>query len=259
MIRTTLLLVASRLVARPALPLGSAENARRRSGRTRSAPRSKRRNLRRLARRSTPPSRSRRRVAMAYPERWLILHYQGFAHLSSRPIRAMADGSDATRDLPARADDSRASRSRRVRCPRRTCLLSSIDGQLIAKDPSRAMELGMASQASTSAALDCGPNNPRVWLLRGQGAIFTPPEYGGGLDAAEEQLKRAIELFAKDAPKPGEPSWGKAEAYLWLGQVYEKTGRQGEGRGDVQEGARRRAELRVREEARGCAQVGAHG
>jgi tetratricopeptide (TPR) repeat protein len=82
----------------------------------------------------------------------------------------------------------------------------------------------MASQASSSAAITMGPSNPRVWLLRGQGAIFTPPEYGGGLKPAEEQLKRAIELFAKDAPKPGEPSWGRAEAYAWLGQVYEKSG-----------------------------------
>jgi DNA-binding NtrC family response regulator len=40
----------------------------------------------------------------------------------------------------------------------------------------------------------------------------------------EEQLKRAIEFSAKDAPKPGEPSWGKPEAYVWLGQVYEKQG-----------------------------------
>jgi tetratricopeptide (TPR) repeat protein len=102
--------------------------------------------------------------------------------------------------------------------------MSSIDGQLIAKDPSRGMELGMAAQASTSAALTLGPTNPRVWLIRGQGAIYTPPEYGGGLDQAEQQLKRALEFFAKDAPKPGEPSWGKAEAHLWLGQVYEKKG-----------------------------------
>jgi hypothetical protein len=60
--------------------------------------------------------------------------------------------------------------------------------------------------------------------MRGQGAIFTPPEYGGGLSTAEVHLKHAIELYAADAPKPGEPSWGKAEAYLWLGQVYEKQG-----------------------------------
>jgi tetratricopeptide (TPR) repeat protein len=108
--------------------------------------------------------------------------------------------------------------------PETHMLLSSIAGQLIAKNPSRAMELGIASSASTSAALAIAPTNPRVWLLRGQGAIFTPPEFGGGLSVAEGYLKRAIEFFAKDAPKPGTPSWGKAEAYAWLGQVYEKQG-----------------------------------
>ncbi len=44
------------------------------------------------------------------------------------------------------------------------------------------------------------------------------------MDVAEEYLKRSVELFATDAPKPGEPSWGKAEAFAWLGQVYEKKG-----------------------------------
>ena len=86
------------------------------------------------------------------------------------------------------------------------------------------MELGIASQQSTTAALTRGPNNPRVWLVRGQGSVYTPAEYGGGLKIAQEQLTRAIELFAKDAPKPGEPTWGKAEAYVWLGQVYEQLG-----------------------------------
>ena len=102
--------------------------------------------------------------------------------------------------------------------------MSAIDGQLIARDPSRGMELGIASQQSTTAALALGPTNPRVWLVRGQGSMFTPPEYGGGLKTAQEQLTRAVELFAKDAPKPGEPTWGKAEAYAWLGQVYEQLG-----------------------------------
>jgi tetratricopeptide (TPR) repeat protein len=44
------------------------------------------------------------------------------------------------------------------------------------------------------------------------------------LDVAEEYLKRSVELFASDAPKAGEPAWGKAEAFAWLGQVYEKKG-----------------------------------
>jgi len=162
------------------------------------------------------------RVATAYPTDGLMLHYQGYA-IYRQGILKMGRGGDASAALEQARDILERSLKTRP-LPETHVLLSSIDGQLIAKSPNRAMELGMASQASQTAALSLGPNNPRVWLLRGQGAIFTPPEYGGGLSAAEGQLKHAIELFAKDAPKRGEPSWGRAEAYAWLGQVYEKQG-----------------------------------
>jgi tetratricopeptide (TPR) repeat protein len=163
------------------------------------------------------------RVATAYPTDGLILHYQGYAIYRQALLQVGRDGSNASTLL----EQSREilERSLKTRPLAEThMLLSSIDGQLIATAPDRAMELGMASQASQGAALTLGPSNPRVWLLRGQGAIFTPPEYGGGLPAAASALKHSIDLFAKDAPKAGEPSWGKAEAYAWLGQVYQTQG-----------------------------------
>jgi tetratricopeptide (TPR) repeat protein len=162
------------------------------------------------------------RVATAFPDDGLILHYHGFA-LYREAMAVMGRGGDPSASLERAYGIFEKSLKKRPLAETHV-ILSSIDGQLIAKDPSRAMELGMAAQASTSAALTAGPTNPRVWLIRGQGAIYTPPEYGGGLDQAEQMLKRSIEFFAKDAPKPGEPSWGKAVAHLWLGQVYEKQG-----------------------------------
>lgn len=162
------------------------------------------------------------RVAMAYPADGLIVHYQGYA-VYRQALMQVGKGSDGSAHF--QQAQGILERSLKMRPLAEThVLLSAIDGQLIAKDPSRAMGLGMASQASSTAALTIGPNNARVWLVRGQGAIFTPPEYGGGLSAAEGQLKHAVELFAKDAPKPGEPAWGKPEAYAWLGYVYEKMG-----------------------------------
>src|SRR5262245_87270 len=162
------------------------------------------------------------RVATAFPDDGLILHYQAFA-LYREAMLMVGKGGDASAQLQRALTILEKSLKRRPLAEAHV-LMSSIDGQLIARDPSRGMELGMASQASTTAAMSLAPTNPRVWLVRGQGAIFTPPEYGGGLKPAEEQLKRAIELFAKDAPKPGEPSWGKAEAHAWLGQVYAQMG-----------------------------------
>ena len=161
------------------------------------------------------------RVAIAYPTDGLILHYQGYALYRQALLQQQSQ--DASPTLERARETLSKSLNTRV-LPETHILLSAIDGQLIGRNPSRAMELGMQSQASTTSALRSGPANPRVWLVRGQGAIFTPSEYGGGLDVAEEYLKRSVELFSSDSPKPGEPAWGKAEAFVWLGQVYEKKG-----------------------------------
>jgi tetratricopeptide (TPR) repeat protein len=162
------------------------------------------------------------RVASAFPDDGLILHYQAFAMYREALVSGARGGDSGTLLERAQSIFERSLAKRPL--AETHALMAAIDGQMIARDPSRAMELGIASQQSTTAALTLGPNNPRVWLVRGQGAIYTPAEYGGGLKTAEEQLVRAIALFAKDAPKPGEPSWGKAEAYAWLGQVYEQLG-----------------------------------
>jgi tetratricopeptide (TPR) repeat protein len=158
------------------------------------------------------------RVATAFPDDGLILHYEAFA-LYREGSMIFGRGGNAAPTLQ-RAMSIFEKSLKTYPLAETHVLMSSIDGQLIGTDPSRMMELGMASQASASAALGLGANNPRVWLIRGMNAIYTPSEYGGGLNVAEEQIKRAIELFAKDAPKPGEPAWGKAEAHVWLGQVY---------------------------------------
>lgn len=161
------------------------------------------------------------RVASAFPNDGLILHYQAFVMYRQAIVSGNSPASGALLER-AQAIFQRSLATHPL--PETHALLSAIDGQLIARDPSRGMELGIASQQSTTAALTLGPSNPRVWLVRGQGSMFTPPEYGGGLKAAQEQLTRAVELFATDAPKPGEPTWGRAEAYAWLGRVYEQLG-----------------------------------
>ncbi len=159
------------------------------------------------------------RVATAYPDDALIQHYLGFA-LYREATLVMGQNGNAT-PLLERAKTALEKSIKARPLAESHILMSSIFGQLIGNDGSRAMELGMAAGASAGAAMAMGRNNPRVFLISGVNAMYTPPEYGGGLKLAEEQLKKAIDLFAKDAPKPGEPSWGRAEAHVWLGQVYQ--------------------------------------
>lgn len=162
------------------------------------------------------------RVASAFPDDGLILHYQAYVMYRDAVVTG-ARGGDAGAVLDRAYSIFQRSLAKHP-LPETHALMAAIDGQMIARDPSRAMELGIASQQSNTAAVALGPTNPRVWLVRGQGSIYTPTEYGGGLGVAKDQLTRAIALFDKDAPRPGEPAWGKAEAYAWLGQVYEKLG-----------------------------------
>jgi tetratricopeptide (TPR) repeat protein len=52
--------------------------------------------------------------------------------------------------------------------------------------------------------------------------LFTPKMFGGGSDKAEQDLRKAIVLFETDRPVAPAPSWGRADAYIWLGQALQK-------------------------------------
>jgi tetratricopeptide (TPR) repeat protein len=98
-------------------------------------------------------------------------------------------------------------------------------GQLIGLDPNEGMRLGMQAGELMAQAEHLGPLNPRVLLESGVSALFTPPEYGGSIERAQQLLEHAVALYATDKPAPPLPAWGREEAYVWLGQVYQKQGK----------------------------------
>jgi len=55
--------------------------------------------------------------------------------------------------------------------------------------------------------------------------MFTPKMFGGGTDKAEQDLRRALTYFETDQPTAPAPSWGRADAYIWLGQALHKNDR----------------------------------
>jgi tetratricopeptide (TPR) repeat protein len=168
------------------------------------------------------------RALTAFPNDPLLLHYLGFALYREGTLtiidpttrREAAPLFEAARDTLAR---SRAS----LDLPETAALEYSVYGQLLGAqpDPGTAMQLGSKSSAALAHALAVGPRNPRVWLLRGIGTMFTPPAFGGGLDKAEEYLTRAVALFDTDSSAPPLPRWGHGEAYIWLGQVLMREGK----------------------------------
>jgi len=171
----------------------------------------------------------------AYPNDALLLQYRGYelyreaGLLGTNPLTAKAE-------LPLVGQVAATGRIRLLESlaaqplAETHALLAMTMGRMIGLDQIYSPTLGPLIPKEMNAAIAMGPNNPRVWLLRGIQSFYTKPEYGGGDSAAEAQLNKAIELFATDNPAPPAPSWGKAEAYVWLGQVLQKQNRIAEAR-----------------------------
>lgn len=177
-----------------------------------------------------------------FPNDPVLLHYRGFALFRKASVLTAAYGAKGERARPAKAlfeDADRAfvQSAAQLGWPETLALRSAVTGQLIAFGSAfTAMRLGSRAGHQMDDALAAGPENPRVWMLRGVGDFYRPRLFGGGLDKAESHLRRAIELFANDHPMPPAPSWGNAEVYGWLGQVLAKQGRRDEARAAYEKG-----------------------
>lgn len=159
------------------------------------------------------------RAVAAYPDDAWMQHYLGYALYREATLRSDADP-DAAGKLLKQAETA-LERSAELRpIPETHALLSAVLGMQIGSNPLKGMTLGMRIGKQTDRALELGPDNPRVWMIRGTGALYTPRMFGGGANKAERYFRKALELFPQDRPAPPLPAWGYAEAYAWLGQVY---------------------------------------
>jgi tetratricopeptide (TPR) repeat protein len=162
------------------------------------------------------------RALFAFPNDPLLLHYKAYElHREA----SLQEGLGHRAEVEPLLDEAKKVLEQSLAIkpmPETHALLSSVIGRSISFHPWKAITLGPESGSQMTAAVALGPNNPRVWLLRGIGAVYTPSQFGGGLSQAEKHLKKAAELFETDRPAPPAPSWGKAEVYAWIGQVYQK-------------------------------------
>jgi hypothetical protein len=81
-------------------------------------------------------------------------------------------------------------------------------------DPAaRGQKLGMESGVAVARAMKLDPENPRPYLLKGQSAMYTPVQYGGGKEAALPLLEKAVEKYKTFKPKSSiMPHWGAKRA-----------------------------------------------
>lgn len=102
--------------------------------------------------------------------------------------------------------------------------LASVSGMVAS------MRLEPLAYRQLDEALALAPDDPRVALLNGIARLDAPRPYGGGLTEGEEELRRAIVLFGGDSARPPAPSWGRADAHIWLGIALARQGQRDEAR-----------------------------
>lgn len=84
---------------------------------------------------------------------------------------------------------------------------------------------GRRRDSSLAAAKALAPSNPRVLLTEGTLAWFKPNRSPSESRAARAEFTRAAELFERvTVTGPGEPTWGGAEAWLFVGCALEEDG-----------------------------------
>lgn len=89
----------------------------------------------------------------------------------------------------------------------------------------KAVVYGPQSDAKLDKARQLAPRNPRVALIDGVADAEKPRALGGDKARAQTKIKRAVELFEGGSETvAGEPGWGAAEAYLYLGRGLMQAG-----------------------------------
>jgi hypothetical protein len=88
-------------------------------------------------------------------------------------------------------------------------------------DPmSRYMKYGPVAQQALEQAQKLNPENPRVFLLRGEDKFYTPEQFGGSKSEAKALFEQALKKF--DTYKSAsaiDPNWGRNITEYFLSQI----------------------------------------
>lgn len=109
-------------------------------------------------------------------------------------------------------------------------LNAACSNAMIRYQPEQTMALSLKSRDALEAATKIDSQNPRLLFIKGTSAVYTPPQFGGGVERASQLFSSAIAHFKTQNSNGGHPlpKWGLDEAYLWLGMLKSVSGEQEE-------------------------------
>ncbi len=101
--------------------------------------------------------------------------------------------------------------------------LASIMAMRVGLNPMQALLLGPQSDSHLKDATKLNPNNPILWVEKGNLRFHSPAIFGGSNTEAISCFEKAIALFDQQTDLR-ENNWLYLHALAWLGQAYVKAG-----------------------------------
>jgi hypothetical protein len=149
------------------------------------------------------------RIGDAEKTQWLPYYYAGLALSSDGWMNANLDKDANSARINALCDKAEALEKNSEILALRNM---SATQQMLVDPQTRWATYGVQAGKYLDDAIKMNPDNPRLYYLRGESVLGTPPAFGGGKDKAKPLFEKALALYKTDNPKPLWPNWGKDRA-----------------------------------------------
>lgn len=159
------------------------------------------------------------RIAEAEKTQWLPYYYAAYCRVNEAFFTQDRNKTDEIADKAQLAIEK--AQALKGQDSEISCILSMIASARIGVDPmTRGMKYGPMSAELLDAAQKQNPNNPRVFVLKGQNLLYTPEAFGGSKTKAKEMFDIALQKFAAFKPESElAPTWGEPYVKELIKQV----------------------------------------
>lgn len=164
------------------------------------------------------------RIGDAEKTQWLPYYYAALSAVNSGLMMADGSGSNTDKTDPL-ADKAEALLGKAAALTADNAELNIVR-KMIANlrmmgDPmNRYMTYGPQGAEALAKAKSMSPDNPRIYLLKGQDKYFTPEQFGGSKEEAKTLFEAAMKGFEAQKPETSiHPQWGKPVAQYFLSQI----------------------------------------
>jgi len=96
-------------------------------------------------------------------------------------------------------------------------VLGTLCGQMVSSSSLAGLRYGRCALEAVDKAIELDPKSSMAFVSHGVGNYYLPQAFGGGIDLAIKDFRKAIELNSKNA-----------DAWLWLGLALRRSNQPGE-------------------------------